>query len=254
MHLAGDRDRFGLQEQQQVVGPAGLGIGPAHVEAAERVDADQRPGALAVHVEVADEELVLGPGDPLRIARCRPRRSARTRYRWRWPAPASKSPARMTARTGPKISSWAIRARGVDVGEDRRLDEIAIARRPLAASEQPAFAAADLDVVEDPFQRPLVDHRADVDRRDRPGRRSAAGASAATSASRNRSYTARSTIAREHAEHFCPAKPKAEATTPVDRRLQIGVVGHDDRVLAAHLGDHALDPALAGRPSAPRPR
>ena len=49
---------FRLQEQEQVVAAAGLGVGARHVEAAERMDADQRAGALAVQVEVADEELL----------------------------------------------------------------------------------------------------------------------------------------------------------------------------------------------------
>ncbi len=55
-----------------------------------------------------------------------------------------------------------------------------------------------------------------------------------------------STIAREQAEHFCPLKPKALATTPSTRRVEIAVCLDDDRVLAAHLEDRALDEDLAG--------
>src|SRR6516165_12615466 len=61
-------DALGLQEKQQVVAAAGLGVGAAHVEAAERVGADDRAGGLAVDVEVADEELALGALDLLGIA------------------------------------------------------------------------------------------------------------------------------------------------------------------------------------------
>src|SRR5947209_10716366 len=48
---------FGLEEEAEVVAPAGLRVSAAHVEAAERVYADERARALAVEVEVADVEL-----------------------------------------------------------------------------------------------------------------------------------------------------------------------------------------------------
>src|SRR5437660_8444676 len=48
---------FGLHEEAEVVAPAGLRVGAAHVEAAEGVRADERARALAVEVEVADVEL-----------------------------------------------------------------------------------------------------------------------------------------------------------------------------------------------------
>src|SRR5205085_6719425 len=63
------RDALRLQEQQQVVASAGLRVGAAHVEAAERVRADDRAGALAVDVQVADEELALRALDLLRVLR-----------------------------------------------------------------------------------------------------------------------------------------------------------------------------------------
>src|SRR5271157_6456166 len=53
-------DGLGLQEQQEVVGATGFGIGAGHVEAAEGVRADHRAGALAVEIQVADVEAVLG--------------------------------------------------------------------------------------------------------------------------------------------------------------------------------------------------
>src|SRR5260370_35466406 len=48
-----------LCEQQQVIRPASLGVGAAHVEAAEGMRADHGPRALAIQVEVADVELLL---------------------------------------------------------------------------------------------------------------------------------------------------------------------------------------------------
>src|SRR5713226_9376165 len=47
-----------LCEQQQVIRPAGLGVGAAHVEAAEGMRADHGSCALAIQVEVADVELL----------------------------------------------------------------------------------------------------------------------------------------------------------------------------------------------------
>src|SRR5215467_3286129 len=61
------RDRLGLQKQAEVVAAAGLRIGAGHVEAAERLYADQRAGAFAVHIQIADEELVLGAADLVRV-------------------------------------------------------------------------------------------------------------------------------------------------------------------------------------------
>ena len=53
-------DRFGLQEKQQIVLPAGFGIRARHVEAAEGVRADHRAGALAVQIQIADVKSFFG--------------------------------------------------------------------------------------------------------------------------------------------------------------------------------------------------
>ncbi len=53
------RNALGLREQQQVIRSAGLGVGAAHIEAAEGVSPDHRARALAVQIEVADVELCL---------------------------------------------------------------------------------------------------------------------------------------------------------------------------------------------------
>src|SRR2546423_1465442 len=48
---------FGLEEEGEVVAPARLRVRAAHLEAAERVRADERARALAVEVEIADVKL-----------------------------------------------------------------------------------------------------------------------------------------------------------------------------------------------------
>ena len=35
-------------------------------------------------------------------------------------------------------------------------------------------------------------------------------------------------MAREQAEHFCPLKPKAEATTPIHGGVEIGIGADED--------------------------
>ena len=51
-------------------------------------------------------------------------------------------------------------------------------------------------------------------------------------------------IRREQALHFWPPYPNAEMTVALDRLVEVRVVVDDDRVLAAHLGDHPFDVAL----------
>ena len=48
------RDRFRLQEVQQIVLSACLGIRSRHIETAERMSSDHRAGAFAVQVQIAD--------------------------------------------------------------------------------------------------------------------------------------------------------------------------------------------------------
>ena len=63
--------------------------------------------------------------------------------------------ALITASTGPKISSWAIRAVGRDIRNHRRLQiKSALRRRDrIAASNQPPFSLADLDIAENRIHR-----------------------------------------------------------------------------------------------------
>ncbi len=58
-------DRFRLQKEQQVVAAAGFTVRAGHIEAPERIAADQRAGALAIDIQVAGKELVLGALDLL---------------------------------------------------------------------------------------------------------------------------------------------------------------------------------------------
>src|SRR5258708_37137156 len=51
------RDALGLREQQQVIRSTRFAIGPAHIEAAKRIDADICARCLAVKVQVAHMEL-----------------------------------------------------------------------------------------------------------------------------------------------------------------------------------------------------
>ena len=58
-----------LEEQQQVVAAAGLRVGADMLKPPNGCDADQRAGALAVEVEVADVELVARALEPRAVAR-----------------------------------------------------------------------------------------------------------------------------------------------------------------------------------------
>ena len=103
----------------------------------------------------------------------------------------------------------------IDVGDHGRLDVVAVARRRPAAREQPPFVLPGLDVVEDRLLRALADHRSHV----------VAGLVGLAHPDRLDPFRhlgdelvvdrLASTMAREHAEHFCPWYPKADCTTPV---------------------------------------
>ena len=69
---------------------------------------------------------------------------------------SSKFLALMTASTGPKISSCEMRRVRVDVGDDGRLEEIALVADAVAAGEQAAFVLADIDVLEIDFSAPSL--------------------------------------------------------------------------------------------------
>ena len=112
-------DGAGQHELQQVVGAARLGADAGKLEPAEGLAVDQGAGDLAVDVQVADAELAPDPLDVARGCASRGRRSGRTSCRWRSRGPRRGPCACITARTGPKISSWAMPRLGRHVGEDR---------------------------------------------------------------------------------------------------------------------------------------
>src|SRR5712692_4163863 len=62
-------DGLGLQEEQQIIAPAGLRVCSGHIETAEGVSADHGAGALAIEVEIADVERVGGLFELFRVAR-----------------------------------------------------------------------------------------------------------------------------------------------------------------------------------------
>src|SRR5206468_7582502 len=62
-----DCDRLRLKEEEEVVRPAGLRVGSAQVEAAERMGARERSGASPVDVQVADVEALTRLLDAIRV-------------------------------------------------------------------------------------------------------------------------------------------------------------------------------------------
>ena len=89
--------------------PAGFGIGPGHIEAAERVDAYQGAGAFPVQIQVADMEVAPGLLQVRAIVRDHRAGQPVVGIVGEWIA-SSKEAAFVKATTGPKISSWEIRA------------------------------------------------------------------------------------------------------------------------------------------------
>ena len=124
------RDRLLLREEIKILAPARLRIRARHVEAAERDGRRRGAGALAVQVQVADEELALAARQPLARRASRASRSGRTPCRSPRRSPPRSSRTLSTASTGPKISSRARRA----CGGPRP--------RPWASRSSPAFGPA----------------------------------------------------------------------------------------------------------------
>ncbi len=59
------RDRLALRKQQQIIRPAGFRVGAAHVESAKRLHTNQRAGAFAVEIQIADMKLFAGALEPV---------------------------------------------------------------------------------------------------------------------------------------------------------------------------------------------
>jgi len=128
------RDRLGLEEQQQIVVTAGFRVGAAHIEAAEGLPADQRASALPIEVEVADEELVFGPLQPQLAPRVR--RPGESELGSVGDRERVVGVARLDDRQLCPENLFLRDSRvGRDVGHHGRLDEVPVARRPLAAGQ-----------------------------------------------------------------------------------------------------------------------
>src|SRR5208283_2227340 len=155
------RDRFGLQELEQVIGAAGLGIGAGHVEAAEGMAADQGAGAFAVEVQVADEEALLGGVDPGRVAGVDGAGEAVLGIVGELQRVVEITGAGHGQDGSEDLLLEEARFR-VDVGDEGGLNEIAVAGSGSAAGEQAPLVLPDLDVVEDRTAGTLVDHRTHV--------------------------------------------------------------------------------------------
>ena len=128
--------------------------------------------------------------------------------------------------------------------DDRRPDVPPAVGHVVALDDDVALFVRERLVSPHAFVRVGVDersaHRAQVLAPGRPERSAAAPARRSTSSSN----TGSSAITRDAAEHFWPAYANALCDDRRDRDVEVGVGVDDDRVLAAHLGDDALDVPL----------
>lgn len=136
--------------------PAGFGIGPGHIEAAERVDAYQGAGAFPVQIQVADMEVAPGLLQVRAIVRD---------HR------AGQPVVGIVGELDRFIEGGCLReghdrtkdfllgntSGAGDVREDRRLYEIPLRIAGKTAEDQPAFAFPDFDIVENFTVRLIVD-------------------------------------------------------------------------------------------------
>ena len=132
-----------------------------------------------------------------------------------------------------------------DVGDDRGRDEVSFSVLSAAAGDQPALALADLDVVQDRTPCAVADHGAHIVRRIVRGAHLDArdpGLELFQELVVNLLVHDRARARRA----FLPLIAERRDRHPLDSLVQIGVSVHDDRVLAAHFCDDALDPYLAG--------
>src|SRR5579885_1293060 len=131
-----------------------------------------------------------------------------------------------------------------DIGNDGRLDEVAVAFNRSAATHQPAFGPAYLDVVENRTLRAFIDHRAHVAagivRRPHHDLRHAL-LQLFEKLVVNRLIHDRARAGRA----FLPLIAVGGNDHAFHGALQIRLAIDNDRVLSAHLGDDALDPDLA---------
>src|ERR671933_1548511 len=157
--LGGD---FGLEEEGEVIAPARLRVGAAHVEAAEGVCADERARALAVEVEVADVELAARALQLLAVVRVD--RAGQAVLRVVGDPDGLVEVARADAgEDGAENLLLLDAVAGLHVGDDGRLDEVPLLAVAAAArDEAAAVLLPPLDVLVDGLESLLVDDGAHV--------------------------------------------------------------------------------------------
>ena len=162
------------------------------------------------------------------------------------PPPARRSPrARCACRWRTSVNSA-----GVDV-EARRAR--ASSRSPPATQPR-ALLLADLDVAQVLIELALIDHRTDVRRRVFSASSTTSVFIRSVSASTKRSWMPSVTIEPRRRGAALAGREERAVDRAFDGDVEVGVVEHDERVLAAHLELeflHACDAgggdALAGR-------
>src|SRR5215472_14912300 len=150
VHFFGDG--FGLEEQQQIVFSAGLGVGAGHVEPAEGMRADHRAGALAVQIQIPDVEHFFGLADLFGILRVHRAGQAKLRV------VGNRERVVVILRLDDRehgTKHFLLRQPRFrrHVRDNRRLDEISIARRALSARDKPSILLPYLDVVQNGLHR-----------------------------------------------------------------------------------------------------
>ncbi|CDN43862.1 hypothetical protein BN871_DS_00070 [Paenibacillus sp. P22] len=234
-----------LREQKQVIASARLGIGARHVEAAERMDPDESAGAFAVEVQVAGKKFAAGLLQVLPAARYD--RSSKAVIRIVGEFERLVEGGRLDERDNrPEDFFLRDAGLGVHVGENRRLDEIAGRIAGAAARHEPALLLADLDVLLDFAVGVRVHYRTDMGSR--------LGRVADPELLRQRRYFLQHRVVDVLMDDRARAggallsgEAERRCRDGFRRQVEIAVGVDDDRVLAAHLGDDALDPLLAGR-------
>ena len=162
----------------------------------------------------------------------------------------------MTERTGPKISSWPIRSIAPTpekiVGSKKWPCVRSPSGRAAAAGDELALAAADVDVRRDLVDRAGVDERPDV------GRVVEARPEAQLASARLQPLEERldDRAVDDHARARRAAlagRPEGGPQDPVGREVEVGVLEHDDAVLAAELQGEPLEPPAGLRPRSTGP-
>lgn len=238
-------DRLGLNELKQIVGAARFGIGAGHVEATEGVGANHRAGAFAIDVEVADKELVAGALNVFRVGGVDSAGEAVFTVVGQLEGVLEVAGFGDTKdRAKDLFLEYSIVV--LDVGNDGGLYEMAITLGFSAASDQATFLLAGLDVVEDG----LLGFGSN-DRTHEVGRvvRGALSQSFCEWLQLVDELVIDRFVNNQARAHrtFLTLEAKGGGDDALSGFVEIvDVLVDDNGVFAAHLGDDALDPLLAG--------